>query len=101
MEEADRGREREDEAGGRPAALAVHRCRRRLKGRGRRRRREGPAEDSRDGRRPVKWEEGDKKEREKGEGLTCGPTSGWLGWRRNMKDDECGRSKYKGENMGE
>jgi hypothetical protein len=54
-----------------------------------------------DGRRPVKWEEGDKKEREKGEGLTCGPTSGWLGWRRNMKDDECDRSKYKGENMGE
>jgi hypothetical protein len=22
-----------------------------------------------------------------------------LGWRRNMKDDECGRSKYKGDNM--
>jgi hypothetical protein len=42
-----------------------------------------------------------KKERERGEGLTCGPTSGWLGWRRNMKDDECGRSKYKRENMGE
>jgi hypothetical protein len=33
--------------------------------------------------------------------LTCGPTSGWLGWRRNMKDDECGRCKYKGENMSE
>jgi hypothetical protein len=32
--------------------------------------------------------------------LTCGPTNGWLGW-RNMKDDECGRSKYKGENMSE
>jgi hypothetical protein len=29
------------------------------------------------------------------------PTSGWLGWRRNMKDDECGRCKYKGENMSE
>jgi hypothetical protein len=24
-----------------------------------------------------------------------------LGWRRNMKDDECGRSKYKEENISE
>jgi hypothetical protein len=27
--------------------------------------------------------------------------SGLLGWRRNMKDDECGRSEYKGENIDE
>jgi hypothetical protein len=63
MEEADRGREREEEVGwggGRPAALVVHRCRRRLKGR------EGPAEDARDGRRPVEWEGGDKKKKERG-----------------------------------
>jgi hypothetical protein len=24
---------------------------------------------------------------------------GLLGWRRNMKDDECGRGGYEGENM--
>jgi hypothetical protein len=79
MEEADRGREGEEEARG-PAALAVHRCRWRLKGR------EGQRGGGRGRQRMLGmggglWSgrEEIKKERERGEGLTRGPTSGWLG----------------------
>jgi hypothetical protein len=28
-----------------------------------------------------------------------GPAVGLLGWRRDIKDDECGRSEYEGKNV--